>query len=154
MPSYLPVPSSTGSHSASSSYTLASSPTDPNDFADLEDKSPAQQVREFIPHPNLPRISHPARIPKRNAGRPEPYQGRRPEPTKHARSRRALVHLPIFLSPNSLGVGCIAGTSHVGVGYGAGQDRGDSAAHRQPCARISRTCIVAHKQVQKPKQRR
>ncbi|KAJ7761527.1 Rapamycin-insensitive companion of mTOR, N-term-domain-containing protein [Mycena maculata] len=44
MPSYLPVPSST-SYTTSSSYTLINSPTDPtNDFADLEVKSPAQQV--------------------------------------------------------------------------------------------------------------
>ncbi|KAJ7505263.1 Rapamycin-insensitive companion of mTOR, N-term-domain-containing protein [Mycena galericulata] len=40
MPSYL---SATGSYTTSSSYTLVSS-TDGNDFADIEDKSPAQQV--------------------------------------------------------------------------------------------------------------
>ncbi|KAJ7459908.1 Rapamycin-insensitive companion of mTOR, N-term-domain-containing protein [Mycena latifolia] len=44
MPSYLPVPSSTGSHTTSSSYTLINSPNDPNDFADLDDKPPAQQL--------------------------------------------------------------------------------------------------------------
>ncbi|KAJ7819413.1 hypothetical protein B0H14DRAFT_1358096 [Mycena olivaceomarginata] len=46
MPSHLPVPLSTGSHTTTnaSSYTLINTPTDSNDFTDLEDKSPAQQV--------------------------------------------------------------------------------------------------------------
>ncbi|KAJ6585048.1 Rapamycin-insensitive companion of mTOR, N-term-domain-containing protein [Mycena capillaripes] len=44
MPSYLPVPSSTGSYTTASSYTVVNSPTDPNDFTDLEDKSPTQQL--------------------------------------------------------------------------------------------------------------
>ncbi|KAJ6559137.1 Rapamycin-insensitive companion of mTOR, N-term-domain-containing protein [Mycena vulgaris] len=47
MPSYLPVPSSTGSYTTSSSYTLINSPTDPNDFADLQDKSSAKQIDEL-----------------------------------------------------------------------------------------------------------
>ncbi|KAJ7107266.1 Rapamycin-insensitive companion of mTOR, N-term-domain-containing protein, partial [Mycena crocata] len=45
MPSFLPVPSSSGSYTTSSSYTLINSPTpEPVDFADLEDKPPAQQM--------------------------------------------------------------------------------------------------------------
>ncbi|KAF8139513.1 Rapamycin-insensitive companion of mTOR, N-term-domain-containing protein [Mycena galopus ATCC 62051] len=46
MPSYLPVPPSTGSYTTtnSSSHTLVNTPTSPNEFTDLEDKLPAQQV--------------------------------------------------------------------------------------------------------------
>ncbi|KAJ7672758.1 Rapamycin-insensitive companion of mTOR, N-term-domain-containing protein [Mycena rosella] len=47
--SYLPLPSSTGSHTTSSSYILVNPPsmTDPNDFPDLDDKSPAQQLESL-----------------------------------------------------------------------------------------------------------
>ncbi|KAK7048427.1 Rapamycin-insensitive companion of mTOR, N-term-domain-containing protein [Favolaschia claudopus] len=46
MPSYLPVQAPAGSYTTTnaSSYTLVNTPSEPNDFADLEDKSPAQQV--------------------------------------------------------------------------------------------------------------
>ncbi|KAF7365155.1 hypothetical protein MVEN_00387000 [Mycena venus] len=47
MPSYLAAPSSTGTASYTSntsSYTVVNTPTDPNDFTDLEDKPPGQQV--------------------------------------------------------------------------------------------------------------
>ncbi|KAJ7044185.1 Rapamycin-insensitive companion of mTOR, N-term-domain-containing protein [Mycena alexandri] len=44
MPSYLGLPLPSPIPSTASSYTLVSSPTDPNDFSDLQSKSPPQQL--------------------------------------------------------------------------------------------------------------
>jgi hypothetical protein len=114
MPSHLPVPLSTGSHTTTnaSSYTLINTPTESNDFTDLEDKSPAQQVRRFVRPQARPPMCPLGYCAQGNAGRSKSHQRRRPESAKYAGFSRVLS-TNFELRPLTSSAGWVTGASHV-----------------------------------------